>query len=49
MGVKHVISPLEESRLRVSDTQVMKEIFGPQKEEVIKGWGKLHNDELPIY
>jgi hypothetical protein len=26
--------------------RVLREIFGPKREEVIKGWRRLHNEEL---
>jgi hypothetical protein len=25
---------------------VLRRIFGPKRDEVIRGWGKLHNEEL---
>jgi len=36
----------EESRLRVSENRVLRRIFGPKRDEVIKEWRKLHNDFL---
>jgi hypothetical protein len=36
----------EEHRLRVFQNRVLKKIFGPKKDEVIRGWRKLHNEEL---
>jgi hypothetical protein len=37
----------EERRLRVFDNWVLRGIFGPKGDEVIGGWRKLHNEELP--
>jgi hypothetical protein len=36
----------EEHRLRVSENRVLKEIFGPKREEVAGGWRRLHNEDL---
>ena len=36
----------EERRLRVSENRVLREIFGPRRDEVTGKWRKLHNDEL---
>jgi hypothetical protein len=36
----------EEHRLRVFANRMLRRIFGPKKDEVIAGWGKLHNEEL---
>jgi len=35
----------EEHRLRMLKNKVLKEIFGPKREEVTRGWRKLHNEE----
>jgi hypothetical protein len=35
----------EEHRLRVSENRVLI-IFGPRRDEVTGGWGKLHNEKL---
>jgi hypothetical protein len=35
----------EEYRLRVFENRVLRRIFGPKREEVTGGWGKLHNEE----
>jgi len=32
--------------MRVSENRVLRRIFGPKREEVTKGWIKLHNEEL---
>jgi hypothetical protein len=34
-------------RLRVSENRVLRRIFGPKSYDVIRGWRKLHNEELP--
>jgi hypothetical protein len=36
----------EEHRLRVFDSRVPRNIFGPKKDEVTGRWRKLHNKEL---
>jgi hypothetical protein len=36
----------EEHRLRVFENRVLKTIFGPERDEVTGGWGKLHDEEL---
>jgi hypothetical protein len=36
----------EEHRLRVFENRMLRRIFGLKKGEVIKGWRKLHNEEL---
>jgi hypothetical protein len=36
----------EEHRLRVFENRVLREIFGPKRDEAIGGWRKLHNEEL---
>jgi hypothetical protein len=35
----------EEHRLRVFEKRVLRKIFGPRRDEVIRGWRKLHNEE----
>jgi hypothetical protein len=35
----------EEYRLRVYENRVLR-IFGPKREEMAGGWGRLHNEEL---
>jgi len=32
-------------RLRVCENRVLRRIFGPKREEVAGGWGRLHNDK----
>jgi hypothetical protein len=47
-----VILPLtlkENHRLRVFENRVLRRKFGPKMDEVIKGWNKLHNEELHVY
>jgi hypothetical protein len=36
----------EEHRLGVCENRVLWRIFGPKRDEIIGGWGKLHNKEL---
>jgi hypothetical protein len=36
----------EEHRLRVFKNRALRRIFGPKRDEVTEGWGKLHNEEL---
>jgi hypothetical protein len=36
----------EEYPLKVFENGVLRRIFGPKKDEVTKGWRKLHNEEL---
>jgi hypothetical protein len=33
-------------RLRVVENRVLRNIFGPERDEVMGDWGKLHNEEL---
>jgi len=37
---------LGECRLRVFENRVLRRIFGPEGDEVIGEWRKLHNEEL---
>jgi len=37
---------IEERRLRVFENRVLRRIFGPKRDEVTRGWRKLHNEEL---
>jgi hypothetical protein len=32
--------------MRVFENRVLRRIFGPKRDEVIREWGKLHNEEL---
>jgi hypothetical protein len=36
----------EEHRLRVFENRVLRRIFGPKRDEVIREWRRLHNEEL---
>jgi hypothetical protein len=36
----------EEHRLRVSETMVLRRIFGPKRDEITRDWRKLHNEDL---
>jgi hypothetical protein len=36
----------EGHRLRMSENRVLRRIFGPNRDEVTRGWRKLHNEEL---
>jgi hypothetical protein len=36
----------EECRQRVSESRVLRKIFGPKRDEVTEEWRKLHNEEL---
>jgi hypothetical protein len=36
----------EEHRLRVFENRVLRRIFGPRRDKVIREWSKLHNEEL---
>jgi hypothetical protein len=36
----------EEHRLRISESRVLRKIFGPKRDEVMGGLRKPHNEEL---
>jgi hypothetical protein len=36
----------EEHRLKMFENRVLRRIFGPQRDKIIGGWRKLHNEEL---
>jgi hypothetical protein len=36
----------EEYRLRVFENRVLRRIFGHKRDEVTRGWRKLHNEKL---
>jgi hypothetical protein len=42
----HLLTLREEHRLRVFENRVLRRIFGPKRDEVTRGWRKLHNEEL---
>jgi hypothetical protein len=37
----------EEHRLRVFEYRLLRKLFGPNRNDVIGWWRKLHNEELP--
>ena len=37
---------LREERLKLFEIRVLKNIFGPERDEVTGEWRKLHNEEL---
>jgi hypothetical protein len=37
---------MEERKLKVFENRVLRRIFGPKREEVARGWRRLHNEEL---
>jgi hypothetical protein len=46
MVVKFCLTLGEEHRLRLFENRVLRRIFGSKGDEVIRGWKKLHNEEL---
>jgi hypothetical protein len=36
----------EEHSLKVFENRMLREVFGPKRDEIIEGWRKLHNEEL---
>jgi hypothetical protein len=36
----------EEHRVKISESKLLRRIFGPKRDEVTGGWRKLHNEEL---
>jgi hypothetical protein len=38
----------EEHRLRVFENRVLRRIFGPRRDEVTRGWRKLHNESCMV-
>ena len=36
----------EKRRLRVSESRVLRTVFGPRREEVTRQWRKQHNEEI---
>jgi hypothetical protein len=36
----------KEYKLRVFENRVMRRTFGPKRDQVTRGWRKLHNEEL---
>jgi hypothetical protein len=45
MGVRS-LTLREDQRMRVREKRVLRRIFGPQREEMVGGWRRLHNEEL---
>ena len=39
----------KERRLRVFENRVLRNIFGPKRDEITREWRKLHNEELNLY
>jgi hypothetical protein len=37
---------MEEQKLTVFENRVLRRIFGPQSDEMVGDWRKLHNEEL---
>jgi hypothetical protein len=37
---------MEQHRLRVLENRMLRRIFGPKRDKVIKEWRKLHKEEL---
>jgi hypothetical protein len=44
---EHELKVFEEHELKVFENRMLRGIFRPKEEEVIGGWRKLHNEELP--
>jgi hypothetical protein len=40
------LTPRDEQRLRVTESRVLRRIFGPKTDEVAGGWRSLYNEEL---
>jgi hypothetical protein len=36
----------EEGRMKVFENRMLREIFGPKRDEITGKWGRLHNEEL---
>jgi hypothetical protein len=36
----------EDHRGKVSENWVLRRIYKPLKDQMVRGWGKLHNEEL---
>jgi hypothetical protein len=46
MGVELYLKLREGHRLRLIQKRLLGRIFGPKREEVARGWRRLHNEEL---
>jgi hypothetical protein len=44
--VWYILLLREEHRLRVFENRVLRRIYGLERDEVMGGWKKLHNEEL---
>ena len=40
------LTMMEERRITVFENSVLRRIFGPKRDEVVREWRKLHNEEL---
>jgi hypothetical protein len=40
------LTMIEEDKLKVSESRVLRRIFGPRRDEVTGEWLRLHNEEL---
>jgi hypothetical protein len=36
----------QEHRLRVTKNRMLRRIFGPRRDEIVRGWVKLHDEKL---
>jgi hypothetical protein len=41
-----LVADIEERRLRVFESRVLRRVVGPKRDEVTGAWRKLHNEEL---
>jgi hypothetical protein len=41
-----LVSLKEEQRLRVFDNKLLRNIFGPKRDDVTGEWRRLHNEEF---
>jgi hypothetical protein len=46
LPVKATLTRREERKLIVFGNRMLRRIFGPKREEVARGWSRLHNEEL---
>jgi hypothetical protein len=46
MAGRRSLKLTEIHRLRIFGNRVLKGIFGPETDDIIGGWRKLHNEEL---
>jgi hypothetical protein len=45
-GLRYLAVGRPSHRLRVFENKVLRRIFGPKRDEVMREWRKLHNEEL---